>query len=65
MGIYLLFADSISESYSEKLQTFTNNIYAQGITKNRPPGIKFPGRNEETYREFLELQRAYSDRYRA
>ena len=63
MKIYLYFADSISEAYREKLQTFSDNILAQGITDNRPPSIGFPGRNEEKYEEILKLQYAYDRRY--
>ena len=63
MKIYLDFADSISEAYREKLQTFSENILAQGITENRPPDIRFPGRNEETFTAIDKLQTAYYRRY--
>ena len=63
MEIYLTFADSISEAYREKLQTFADSILAEGITENRPPSIHFPGMNEETMKGIECLQRAYFNRY--
>ena len=65
MIIDFTFADPISEAYREKLQTFLNSVLAQGITENRPPSIRFPGMNEETFDEIDELQHVYNDRYGA
>ena len=59
MEIRLTFADSISEVYREKLQTFSDAILAQGITENRPPSIEFPGMNRETFTEINNLQDDY------
>ena len=63
MDIDLTFADSISEAYREKLQTFLDNILMQGIIENRPPRIRFPGMNEETFTGIINLQRDYDNRY--
>ena len=59
MQISLKFADKISEAYREKLQTFVNDVVAQGIIENRPPSIQFPGMNDTTYYEIFKLQCAY------
>ena len=40
MIIDLSFADSISEAYRKKLQTYSDNSLAEGITENQPPGIE-------------------------
>ena len=63
MIIYLKFADTISETYREKLQTFSENILAQRITENRPPSIEFPGMNEGTFYSIEYLQDVYGYRY--
>ena len=62
MKIELMFADSISEAYREKLQTFSDNILAQGLTANRPPIIWFPENDEETYIDILKLCDDYDAR---
>ena len=62
MTILLSFADSISEAYRQNLQTFSDSILAQGITENRPPIIRFPEMNEDTFDEIYELQYAYDYR---
>ena len=41
MIIDLSFARPISEAYREKLETFSSNFRAQGITENRLPRIEF------------------------
>ena len=61
MEISLSFVLEISEAYREKLQTLSDSILAQGITENRPPGIWFPGMNEETDDAIEELQLAYDE----
>ena len=65
MKIYLKFADTISETYREKLQTFSGNILAKGITENRPPWIEFPGMHVDTFFKIIHLQHVYEDRYRS
>ena len=59
MDITLLFADSISEAYVKRLQTFVDNIIAWGVTENRPPLIWFPGMTQEKYEEIQGLRRAF------
>ena len=59
MVIYLRFADPISEAYRERLQTFSDAVLAQGITKNRPPVIEFTGLNEETFDKIYKLHTDY------
>ena len=56
MIIYFRFADPISEAYREKLQTFMDNILAQGITENRPPRIQFTGMNHKTFNETDQIK---------
>ena len=63
--MYLKFADPISEAYREKLQSFIDNILAQGITENRPPYIHFPGMNLQTFDEIYKLGHAFDDRDKA
>ena len=65
MNIALEFVDSISEASQEKLQTFLDNILAQGLTENRPPIIRFPGMREETYNDIRMLQLHYDGCYDA
>ena len=62
MDITLTFADPISEVYREKLETFLDNILAQGLTENRPPIIRFTGGNRETFSKIITLQCAYDYR---
>ena len=61
MKIVLEFADPISEAYRQKLQTFSDNVLAHGITDNRPPRIDFDGMNQGTYNEIIVLQHTYDD----
>ena len=63
MDIELTFADSISEVYREKLQTFSDSILALGFTENRPPCIEFTGMNKETFTRIEKLRIAHEDRY--
>ena len=63
MKISLKFVNSVSDAYEKKLLTFADKILAQGITKNRPPTIRFSGMNRETYDEIKELKYAYYERY--
>ena len=65
MNIQIEFADSVSEAYRKKLQTFSDSILAEGITENRPPYIHFTGMNKETFKGIEKLQDAYDDNYRA
>ena len=60
MEIDLTFADPISEAYREKLQTFSDNVLAQGITENPPPNLWFSGMNRETFSKIYELRGAFS-----
>ena len=62
MNIKLIFADPISESYREKLQTFSDKILAQKLTENRAPSIQFPRMNQETFTGIENLQNEYDDR---
>ena len=63
MEIILKFADSISEAYRKKLETFLDNILAQGLTENQPPSIYFFGMNLETSIGIRKLQLAYFNHY--
>ena len=62
MKINLAFANPISEAYREKLQTFSDYVFAQGITENRAPIIEFPGMNRKKFDAIVVLHRDYSDR---
>ena len=62
MDIILGFDDSISEAYKQKLQTFVNDLIAQGITANRPPCIWFSGIIAETSDKISLLRRDYKNR---
>ena len=59
MDISLSFADSISDAFKEKLQPFVDDVLAQGLTANRPPIIRFPGMNTETFEQIIMLRRDY------
>ena len=59
MEIDFRFAGSISEAYKEKLQTFMDDVLAQGLIANRPPIILFHGMNHETFYEISLLRRDY------
>ena len=63
MVIYLAFADSISEAFRVKLQTFLDAIIAKGSTESRPPRINFTGMNDETFYGIKKLQRVYDRRF--
>ena len=65
MAIFLTFADSISEAYMKKLQTFSDFILAQGITKNRPPIFWFRGMDMETFTGVEKIWYAFKERYGA
>ena len=56
MNISLSFVDSISDAFKEKLQTFADDVLAQGRTANRPPSICFPGMNIETFKKIIMLR---------
>ena len=62
MDIDLFFAGSISDAYKEKLQTFMDDLIAQGLTENRPPRIRFPGMNLVTFKQMTMLRRDYDAR---
>ena len=64
MNIILRFGDSISDAYKQRLQTFVNDVLAQGITENRPPLIRFPGMNEGSYMDIQNLWDDYVEYWR-
>ena len=59
MSIDLFFVHSISEAYKQKLQTFVDDVLAQGLTENLPPCITFPGMNRATTTGINILRRDY------
>ena len=63
MRLFLGFADSISEAYRKKLQTFSDNFLAKGINENRPPALSFAGMDQENFYRIEKLWQAYDDRY--
>ena len=65
MDIELSFVDSISEAYKQKLQTFVDNVLAQGLNENRPPDITFPGINEASYNDIQKLLDDYYEKWEA
>ena len=59
MAIHLLFTHLVSDAYKLKLQTFLDDVAAQGLTANRPPQIFFQGMNGETFFILERLRRDY------
>ena len=62
MNVILRFDDPISDACKEKLQTFMDDVLAQGLTANRPPQIEFSGVNGETSFKLDKLRHDYDAR---
>ena len=63
MNIILAFAPSISGTCRMKIQAFGRNVLSQGLTKDKPPFISYPGMNKDTQKGLSELRKDYDEQH--